>query len=64
MEVLSDGSADLANVYIAEIGVTIELPIEIPEECTGPLDDFLRVRGEIELPDPADDIEIAVDLPQ
>ena len=35
MEVLSDGSADLANVYIAEIGVTIELPLEIPCRLPG-----------------------------
>ena len=64
MEVLSDGSADLANVYIAEIGITIELPIELPENCVGPLDDFLRIRGYLVVPDPADDIEIAVDLDQ
>ena len=64
MEVLTDGSADLANVYIAEIGVTIELPMEIPEECTGPLDDFLRVRGPLVVSDEADDIDLAVDLPQ
>ena len=64
IEVLSDGSADLADLYIAEIGITIELPIEIPEVCQGPLDLFLRIRGDIEVTDPADDVPLAVDLPQ
>ena len=64
MEVLSDGSADLANVYIAEIGITIDLPLDIPEICQGPLDDFLRVRGDLVVSEEAEDFEIAVDLPQ
>ena len=64
MEVLSDGSADLANVYIAEIGITIDLPLDIPEICQGPLDAFLRVRGDLVVSEAAEDVEIAVDLPQ
>ena len=64
IEVLSDGAQDIANLWVAEIAVTIEIPIEIPPDCVGPLDAFLRIRGEIDLPGPADDIDLAVDLPQ
>ena len=66
LQVLSDSSTDLANLWIAEIAVAVELPLELVESdaCYGPLDDFLKIRGEIDLPDPATDIDIAVDLPQ
>ena len=36
----------------------------ICDACFGPLDNFLRVRGDLVVSDEADDIEIAVDLPQ
>ena len=62
IEVLSDGAQDLANLWVAEIAVTIDVPIEIPEFCQGPLDNFLRVRGDLDLPAPAADVGIAVDL--
>ena len=64
IEVLSDGAQDLANLWVAEIAVTIEVPIEIPEICQGPLDDFLRIRGPLVLSDPAPDLAIDTDLPQ
>ena len=66
LQVLSDSSIDIANLWIGEIAVSVELPLELLEgdACYGPLDDFLRVRGPLVVPDPADDIEIAVDLPQ
>ena len=75
MEVLSEGSADLANVYIAEIGITIEVPLEIPEFCQGPLDELIRVRATFDIeggkprPDIGDagdagDSPAQIDLPQ
>ena len=64
IEVLTDSSVDVSNLWVCEMLVEIELPLEIPEPCIGPLDDFLRVRGPLVVPDPADDIDIAVDLPQ
>lgn len=64
IEVLSDGAQDLTKLWVAEIGVTIEVPMEIPEFCQGPLNDFLRVRGPLVVPDPAEDIPLDVDLPQ
>ena len=64
LDVLADGALDLANLWIGAVDISVELPLDILEPCVGPLDDFLRVRGDIELPDPADDVGIAVDLPQ
>ena len=62
----ADSAVDLANLWIGEIAVSVELPLELlpTEDCFGPLDLFLRVRGEIDLPDPAVDLDLAVDLPQ
>ena len=62
LDVLADSAFDLNNLWIAAVEITVELPLDLLPECIGPLDDFLRVRGEIELPDPAADIGIAVDL--
>ena len=66
LQVLADSSIDLANLWIGEIAVSVRLPLPLLESdaCYGPLDDFLKIRGEIDLPGPADDIDIAVDLPQ
>ena len=62
----TDAALDISNLWVGSIAVSVELPLELLEgdACYGPLNDFLRIRGEIDLPDPADDIEIAVDLPQ
>ena len=62
----TDAAVDISNLWVGAIAVSVELPLELlpTENCYGPLDDFLRVRGDIALPDPADDIGIAVDLPQ
>ena len=61
IEVLSDGAQDIANLWVAEIGVTIEVPIEIPPDCVGPLDDFIRLNYtfDIEGGEPAPPIERA-----
>ena len=64
LDVLADSALDLSNLWIGAVEISIELPLDLLPECTGPLDDFLRVRGPLVVPDPADDIEIAVDLPQ
>ena len=62
----TDSALDLANLWVGSIAVSVELPLELlpSEDCYGPLDDFLRVRGDIDLPDPATGIGIAADLPQ
>ena len=66
IEVVSDSSLDISNIWVAAIRLKIDLPLELlpSESCFGPLDDWLRVRGDIDLPDPAADVGIAVDLPQ
>lgn len=64
IEVLTDAAYDTANLWIAAVLVEVELPLDIPEDCTGPLDDFLRVRGRFDLPDPAPDLPLAVDIPR
>ena len=65
MQVLADSATDLSNLWIGEISITIELPMELIEaSCIGPLVDFLRVRGPLVMPDPAQNIDQAIDLPQ
>ena len=62
----TDSAYDIANLWIGSISIAVELPLPLLESdaCYGPLDDFLRVRGDIELPDPAADVPLGVDLPQ
>ena len=66
IEVLADSALDIANLWVGAISVVVELPLPLTESdaCFGPLDDWLRLRGDLVMPDPADDIDIAVDLPQ
>ena len=66
LEVLADSATDLSNLWIAAFNVTVRLPLPLLEgdACYGPLDDFLKVRGPLVMPDPADDVDLAVDLPQ
>ena len=66
LDVLTDSSQDIANLWIGAIELVIELPLPLleSESCYGPLDAFLKIRGEIDLPDPAAPVEIAVDLEQ
>ena len=66
IEVYTDSAVDISNLWVAGIKVSVELPLELleSEACYGPLDDFIRVRGPLVVPDPADDIDLAVDLPQ
>ena len=60
----TDASLDISNLWVGSIAVSVELPLELQpsEDCYGPLDDFLKIRGPLVVPDPADDIDIAVDL--
>lgn len=64
VEVLTDPSLEQANLWIAAIDVEVSLPLEIAEDCVGPLDDFLKIRGPLVVPDPADDLQLAIDLEQ
>ena len=64
LDVLADSALDIANLWIGAVEISVELPLDLQPECIGPLNDFLKIRGEIDFPDPADDIDIAVDLPQ
>ena len=64
LEVLTTAALDKVRLWIASIAITLELPLELPPDCTGALDDFLKIRGPLELPDPAADVDISVDLPQ
>ena len=49
IEVLTDSALDLANLWICEVLVEVELPLYIPEDCEGPLDAFIRVRATFDL---------------
>ena len=62
----TDSALDISNLWVASIALTIELPLPLLESdaCYGPLDDFIRVRGPLVVPDPAEDLELHVDLPQ
>ena len=66
LQVRSDSAVDISNLWIGEIAVAVELTLELQESdvCYGPLDDFLKIRGPLVVPDPAEDLDIAVDLPQ
>ena len=66
LRVLADSALDLANLWVAEISLVIELPLPLLEgdACFGPLDDFLKVRGPLVVEGPAADIPLAVDLEQ
>ena len=66
LAVEADSAVDRTSLWIATIHLEIELPLPLlpTDNCYGPLDDFLRVRGDFDLPDPAADIPISVDLPQ
>ena len=77
LQVLADSSLDLSNLWIGEIAVTVELPLELmpSDACYGPLDDFLKVRATFDLPGgkptpdigdagDAGDFPAQIDLPQ
>ena len=62
LDVLADSALDLGNLWIGAVDVLIELPLSLMPECTGPLDDFLKVRATFDLPGvgkPAPDISDA-----
>ena len=62
----TDSALDLANLWVGSIAVAVEMPLELlpSESCYGPLDDFLKIRGPLVVPDPADDIALDTDIPQ
>ena len=66
IEVLTDAAMEEAGLWVGAISVAVELPLELleTENCYGPLDDFLRIRGDMTQPDPAAPVELHVDLPQ
>ena len=64
LDVLADGALDISNLWVGAVEISIELPLDLLEPCIGPLDDFLRVRGPLVVPDPATDVAVAVDIPQ
>ena len=62
----TDSALDVAGLWIGSVAIKVGLPLPLMESdaCYGPLDDFLKIRGPLVVPDPAEDIELAVDLPQ
>ena len=66
LAVETDAALDIANLWIGSIAIKIEIPLPLlpTDACYGPLDDFLRVRGPLVVPDPASDLALDIDLPQ
>ena len=67
IEVLTNTAFDAANLWVCALTVTVELPLPLleTEACYGPLDDFLRIRGDMPFaPDPAAPVPVRVDVPQ
>ena len=75
--VVTDSALDIANLWVGEISLDIELPLDLDPShpCHGPLDDWLRIGLTIDIeggeprPDIADagdagDIAAKFDLPQ
>ena len=62
----TDAAVDISNLWVGSIAVNVELPLDLlpTEDCFGPLDEFLRVRGPLVVSDESDDIDLAVDIPQ
>ena len=52
LQVLSDSAIDLSNLWIGEIAVSVDLPLELLEgdACYGPLDDYLKTAATIDIP--------------
>ena len=55
---LTDPSLEQANLWIAAIDVEVSLPLELPEDCIGALDEFLEARATFDVAggEPAPDI--------
>ena len=64
LDVLADSALDISNLWVGAVEISIELPLDLMPECTGPLDTFLRIRGPLVVPDPAADLPLDTDLPQ
>ena len=50
IENITDSSLDIGNLWIMAVEISIELPLDIPVDCTGPLEDWLTWRGGIDVP--------------
>ena len=50
IETLTDSALDLGNLWVCEIQVEVELPLDIPVDCVGPLDDYLKTTATFDLP--------------
>lgn len=50
IEVLTDAALDQANPWAAGVRVQVELRLPIPDDCEGPLDDWLRVGASFDIP--------------
>ena len=64
LDVLADSALDISNLWIGAVEISVELPLDLMPVCSGPLDDFLKIRGPLVVPDPADDIALDTDIPQ
>ena len=69
IEVLASGEMDAVGLWVAAITVTVELPLDLPEDCEGALDDWLRMRGGFDIaegkprPATAEDAYTDADVP-
>ena len=53
LQVLTDSAIDLSNLWIGEIAVSVDLPLELmpTDACYGPLDDYLKTAATFDIPD-------------
>ena len=51
IETLTDSALDLGNLWVCEVQVEVELPLDIPVDCVGPLDDYLKTAATFDIPD-------------
>ena len=69
IENITDSAVDLSNLWITAVEIEIELPLDIPADCEGPLSDWLTWRGGIDIeggkpkPATAEDAYAEADVP-
>ena len=69
IENITDSAVDLSNLWITAVEIEIELPLDIPADCEGPLSDWLTWRGGIDIeggkakPATAEDAYTDADVP-
>ena len=64
MDVLTDAALEQTGLWVGAVTVAQPLPLNLPPDCQGPLDAFLRIRGDMTQPAPAAPVPLHVDLPQ